>query len=209
MNYYYDIVLDFQENNYHFYDIEKTDSFEYIKKIPVVQINNKTFKDIINYNIKVDLSFLKKIFNKTITDNGSLEYVCLFADKNNSIACEFNEEGYIIFRSILPIDDELNIIDTIYTVDLTNLKYEKLNILNNNNILKKEEYIKHIIDVEINKLYKDNNLSKLQFLYLEWFDKKEENIDIIVKRMKTKLEKTIGEKEEKILNIIKMSYNNV
>ena len=108
-----------------------------------------------------------------------------------------------------PLTDELNILNTIYAVNIIDLKYEKKAYLDTDKKLKKEQSIKHMINVEINKLYKENNLCKLQFLYLEWFGKKEKDIDIIVNKMKTKLNKEIGIKEEKILNIIKMSYNNV
>ena len=209
MNYYYDVVLDFQENNYYFYDVEKDDCFEYIKKIPIFQISNKTYKDVINYNIVFDKSFLKKIHNKTVTKNGLLEYSCILADRNNCIALEFSEDGTVITRSILSLEDELNILEAIYTIDLINIKYEKKGSLIINKNLKKEEYIKHLINIEINKLYKENNLYKLQFLYLEWFGKKETNIDTIINKMRNKLNKEIGSREEKILRIIKMSYNNV
>ena len=64
MNYYYDIVLDFQENNYYFYEVEKDDCFEYIKRIPIFQICNKAYKDIVNNNIIVDKIFLKKYIIK-------------------------------------------------------------------------------------------------------------------------------------------------
>ena len=93
MNYYYDIVLNFQEKNYMFYEWEEEDSIDIIKKIPIFQVNIKTFKDLINNEINVDLEFLKSIENRTELKNKTLKYVALFASKNGSIALEFNNEG--------------------------------------------------------------------------------------------------------------------
>ena len=48
MNYIYDLLLNFNENIYEFYDWNKTDNIKHIKKIPIFKIDskkNETIKD--------------------------------------------------------------------------------------------------------------------------------------------------------------------
>ena len=65
MNFYYDIVVNFQENNYMFYEWAESDVLEYIKRVPIFQVTTKVLRDLINNNIEVDKEFLDSIYNKT------------------------------------------------------------------------------------------------------------------------------------------------
>lgn len=209
MNYYYDVVLNFLENSYLFYEWDELDNIEYIKKIPLFQVDSQTFHDFFEFKVKVDSEFLEEIENKTIKKNGKLKYACLLADKNNAYAYEFDESGFVITRSSLVLNDELSLIDYIYTVQTREIKYEKFEKLKSNKETRISSKIKKFINLEIEKLYQEKNEDKLKFLYLEWFNKKENNIDKIYKEMVNKLKKEISEEEISIYNIIKLSYNNV
>ena len=151
------------------------------------------------------MDFLNTIENKTLTNDEVIPYAVILADKNNAIAFNFNNEGINIEMSPLPIQDELNILEVIYTIKEQKIDYEKITkrkrVLN----LRKEEKIKE----KIKKLYTEKKEAKLQFLYLEWFDTFEDNIEIIYQKMQEKLRNEITSREEKILKIIEMSYNNV
>ena len=61
MSFYYDIVVNFQDDNWMFYEWEESDFLEAIKKIPVLQVSIKVIKDIIGNNIQVSKSFLESI----------------------------------------------------------------------------------------------------------------------------------------------------
>ncbi len=209
MNFYYDITLDFLENSYSFYEIEKTDNFVEVKKIPLFQVSNKVLKDFINNKVKVNQDFLNIIYNKTMLKNSYIEYACILADKNNAIALEFNEEGIVTKYSSLSLMDELNLLEVIYTIKNIDIDYNIISKNSKSMTLRKENIIKDIIKKEITKLYNDKNISKLQFLYLEWFDDLESDIDKIYNTMLDKLKDNISKKEEKISKIIEMSYNNV
>lgn len=209
MNYYYDIVLNFLEDNYQFYEVDKYDCYEYIKKIPIYHISTNTYKNFIKYNFRVSDEFLKELENNTITSNCILKYAALFADKNNVIALEFDDSGLVIDRSPLTIKDELNVLDIIYTMDIVDINYEIISTCNIRKITRQEESIRRLIETEIDKLYVENNLSKLKFLYLEWFGKIENDKEIIYSAIKNKLLTKLGNLEEKIYNLIKISYNNV
>lgn len=209
MNYYYDLNLDFLKDNFVFYEVDSSDTFKNVKKIPLIQVDTKTLKDLILNQVKVSMDFLNIIENKTLTNDEVIPYAVILADKNNAVAFNFNNEGINIEMSPLPIQDELNILEVIYTIKEQKIDYEKITkrkrVLN----LRKEERIKEKINTEIKKLYMEKKEAKLQFLYLEWFDTFEDNIELIYQKMQEKLRNEITSREEKILKIIEMSYNNV
>ena len=209
MNYYYDIVLNFQEKNYMFYEWEEEDSIDIIKKIPIFQVNIKTFKDLINNEIKVDLEFLKSIENKTELKNKTLKYVALFASKNGSIALEFNNEGKSIYRSFLQVDDELGAIEMLFTLPVYKLNYTILKKISISKNLRKEDNIKNFIKKEIDLLYNKKEIDKLKYLYNEWFLKDNDDILKIYNEMNKKLQDKLSDREITIYNLIRLSYNNV
>ena len=45
MNYFYDLFLNFNEENIYFYEWDEFDNIEHFKRIPVFQVNNKTLND--------------------------------------------------------------------------------------------------------------------------------------------------------------------
>lgn len=209
MNYYYDIVLNFQEKNYMFYEWEEEDSIDIIKKIPIFQVNIKTFKDLINNEINVDLEFLKSIENKTELKNKTLKYVALFVSKNGAIALEFNNEGKSIYRSFLQVDDELGAIEMLFTLPVYKLNYTILKKISISKNLRKEDNIKNFIKKEIDLLYNKKEIDKLKYLYNEWFLKDNDDILKIYNEMNKKLQDKLSDREITIYNLIRLSYNNV
>lgn len=209
MNYYYDIILNFLDTNYLFYDWEEQDNIEYVKKIPIFQVTSKKFKEIYQNNGYVSLEFLKEIENKTILKNDKLKYACLIADKNNALALEFSEEGQIITRSSLTLKDEISLLDYLYPVPVKDIPFTITSKIKINSDLRKCQKIKKFISLELKRLEEEQNIAKLKYLYLEWFNELEDNVDKMKERMHKKLAKGINEEEIKIYNIIKLSYNNV
>lgn len=207
MNYYYDLYLNFQENNTFFYDWEKDDTIEYYKKLPLFQVSTEVFEDILNNQIMVEKNFLDLIKTKTKPNN--YEYIALFGDKNSVIALEFDENGLNIDRSFLNLDDELNIIEIMYTVPTQKLIYREIKKIAYNESLRAEDRIKHIIKAEIESLNNKKEYFKLEYLFVEWFNTFPQNKESMIEIMKEKLNHTIGEKEINILNLIKLSYNVV
>ncbi len=209
MNFYYDITLDFLENNYPFYEVCENDCFSNIKKIPLFQITSKVLKELVLNKVKVSSDFLKIIENKTPTEKGIIKYACILADKNNALAFIFDDEGVSVNYSALSLNDELNLLEVIYTIKNIDLEYEVIEKKKANNDLRKEVNMRSIINQEIDKLYQEKNKSKLQFLYLEWFNNYEEDVTKIYQKMKKQIQEQLGNKEENIFHIIEISYNNV
>ena len=65
MNYIYDLLLNFNEKIYDFYDWNKTDKIIHIKKIPIFKISSSKMNIIKNNKICFEDSFLEKIYRKT------------------------------------------------------------------------------------------------------------------------------------------------
>ena len=209
MSFYYDIVVNFQDDNWMFYEWEESDCLEAIKKIPVLQVSIKVIKDIIGNNIQVSKSFLESIHNKTKIKKGFLEYSALFASKNGAIVLEFNDNGVSIARSYLQVNDECNILETLYTIPMEKLEYKIVNKLECQDKLRSEKIVKDLINLEINTLYQNKKWEKIVFLYNEWFKKSKRNVAEMIKEMQHRLNGEITEDEIKIYNLIKLSYNNV
>lgn len=209
MNYYYDILLNFNDSLLSFYEWEETDSLEYFKKIPLFQVNTKTLKDLVNYNIIIDEYYLNLIKDKAKSKGNTPSYVAIFADKNGSIAIEFNESGYSISRSLLSIDDEVNINDLLYTIDIKDINYKKDKLLKRNNNLRYEDSIKRVIKKELNNLINNKDYLKLKYLYMEWSNKDDNDYHTMYKEMLTSLDKSVSSKEIKIYDLIKLSYKMV
>ena len=209
MNFYYDIVVNFQENNYMFYEWAESDVLEYIKRVPVFQVTTKVLRDLINNNIEVNKGFLDSICNKTKLKKGFLEYVSLFVSKNGAIVLEFASDGKVIARSGLQVNDECNVMEVIYTLPIFRLEYKVLNRLELNKDLRLESTIKDFINLEINTLYKNKEWEKIVFLYNEWFLKSNLNVGEMVQEMQNRLKGEITDREFRIYNLIKLSYNNV
>ena len=209
MNYYYDIMVNLEDNNYMFYEWDELDNIEIIKKIPLFQVSSKVLKDIINNEIKVSKEFLDMIHNKTKVKKGYLEYVSLFASKNGVIVLEFASDGVSIARSFLQVEDECNVLEVLYTIPILKFDYKIEKRIDKSKDLRIEKKIKNFINLEINTLYNNKDLEKIVFLYSEWFGKTKNNVAEMISDMQNKLKSGITDVEVKIYDLIKLSYNNV
>jgi len=210
MNYYYDILLNFQDKFFMFYEWDEFDNIEYFKKIPMFYVDNKTISNMILKIFKVDDDFLNMIENKTkLKQNKYLKYTCIVSDGKNSVALEFNDEGLVINKSSLTVEDELNINEFVYSISKSKINYE---IISDDIFYKEtrqELKIKKILKLEIESMYKQKNYSKLKYIYLEWFDEILDNIENMYNNMLNKINNKLTDKEYHIYELIKISYNNV
>ena len=65
MNYIYDVLCNFQNVYYDFYDWNKTDDILRIRKIPIIKVNDEVYLDLKNNNVKVSYDFLENIKKTT------------------------------------------------------------------------------------------------------------------------------------------------
>lgn len=213
MYYYYDVLLNFQDSDklYEFYEWEETDEIDFIKKIPLFKISSKTLKDLIKYQVIFETEFLNEIKKKTVLKSSSkeLEYAFLVSDTKNALALELNTKGEVINRSKLLLSDEINLSEIMFTMKEIKLPYSKKEKYPAIRELRQIENIKKLIKCEIDTLYESKNISKLKYLYFEWFNEYKEELDEIIKGMYKDLEENYSVNQKHIYEIIKHSYNKV
>ena len=171
MNYIYDIYLNFNKELYDFFDWNKSDKLVHIKMIPIFKVNEEIIKDFISSKVKLDEKTFTLIQNKSTIWNKTNKYknYALFADENNVIAIEFDNEGMSINKSYLLISDELEILETTYKLRIKNIEYK---ILSKENIkLKTRKQIKE--ENFITDELKNIDCNKLSYIYFECFGKHE------------------------------------
>ena len=187
MNYIYDIYLNFRDIPYDFYDWNKNDTIIHIKKAPIFLINVDNFQNIVNHNIKLDKNLFKYVHNRTeLYKKDSKNISCaLFTDKNNIIALLFNDDGSSIKRSLLVVDEELEILDNLDDIDEIELEYKAINKIEYYTETRKQAKIKEYIKNELNLCSED----RLKYIYFECFNKYENNINKIKNVIKNAFEK--------------------
>ena len=179
MIYIYDIILNLLNSKriYEFFEWEVSDSIENIKKIPLFVVSSDTLYDIVNNEVNLCDDFLKLIKNKTLVfgdrEDQVIKYAFLLTNKECCYAFELNDQGNVIFKSSLLLDEEEEILSISKTMRLYDLKYELIKANNNyKSLTRKEEKKIEFIVKELNKTYKENEYSKMDYLYQECFNKK-------------------------------------
>lgn len=210
MTYMYDILLNFTDSKriYDFFEWDYNDVILNIKKISVFKVNKSTLSDIYNYKIKVDDDFLKKIENTAVIYKQSkrkYKYLTIFSDGNKAIGICINEKGIVEFKSCLLLEEEEEacfIAEKLTTLDFNYKKFGR--VKNVEFITRKEEYTRDFLLKEINELYKKNYFEKLKYLYIEYFDRKEDDIEYIYKELLNSLN-NITDKHLNIYNLLKLT----
>lgn len=212
MNYIYDTYLNFNKKLYDFYEWNKNDKLIHIRKIPAFKINDKTLLDFKKNLIKVDKDFLNKIYYKTEEFKESkinkLKYTVLFCNGKNTIAVKFNKNGINYMKSTLIIDEECDITNIIKNQKETDIKYKVLKIINKNNFKTRFENENYkFITNELDKILKNNDYEKINYICLECFGKKESNIKEAINRIKKEITKE-NDNFYKIFKIFKLINQN-
>ena len=84
MKYIYDILLNFNEKLYEFYEWDDCDNFDYVKKIAIIKVNKDTLNDIRNNKIMLDDEFVKEIHNFLQHVRYCLITLCVFQSRERS-----------------------------------------------------------------------------------------------------------------------------
>lgn len=205
MNYIYDILLNFKSVLYDFYEWNKEDDMTHIRKIPIVKVEREVLKDIKNYKIKVDTSFLEKYQNKAekFTKKG-VEYIncaVLFTDGTEGIAVLFKKnETYKVSKMLLDEEEDLLDISKRYTKE--KFCYQKKKKIEKNEYQTRKEYEE--IKYSLKMLQKVRQTSQLEYLYLECFNKNPSKSIDIQKELEQKIKQNNKEIGKKLYQIFKL-----
>ena len=212
MNYFYDVLININDDKvFSFYEWDNCDPIELIKKIPLYRVNTNTLEDFYLYNIKVNINFINNLLDKTIIKNNKLnktiKYSCILCDTKNTLVIEFDDDGNLIGRSNLLLDDDAKVLEFIYNYQETKIEYERKTKRVDMLSLRHEDMIKKVINLELYTMLENNNESKLKYLFNEWFGYEENNIDNVVEKIKKELRKDLTSKTKEIYDLIVLSYN--
>ena len=210
MTYIYDILLNFNEEFYEFYEWEKNDKFYHIKKIPLFKVTTDILENIFYNKVTFNEKFLNIIMNKTEMFNNkrikSLKYAFLLTDSYKVIAINIINNN--IYYSDLLLDEASDITSISERINLINLEYNIIESKNNNYFeTRRESKLKKNLLEEINKIYEEKDYEKLEYLYFEYFGKLEKSKNIYDELINSLNE--INDKHYKLLELIKLSKKKV
>ena len=100
MIYIYDILANFNETLYDFYDWKTEDTILHLRKVPLFKIDTSAFIDISFNETIVDKNFLEKIYNKTQVFTArnveTINYCAVFTNDLNAVIVMFKQSGKVI-----------------------------------------------------------------------------------------------------------------
>ncbi len=168
MDYIYDIILNFQDKYYDFYEWYPTDRIINVKKIPIYKITNKDYLSIKN--------------NETIIDKASLPQ----KNKMFLLACDYeimgiliNNNGLVIKKSSLIFEESDDILLSVDDIKKINIRYQvtKKNRVIYTSRITYDNY--NYVTKYLNSLDKNKDKYLLKYLYFDIYNTEEDSIETI------------------------------
>lgn len=206
MNYIYDIVLNFNKDYFCFYEWNKKDNIINIKKIPFFVVDNNTFNMMKYDRVVVDSSFIELIKEKTYTySKNKIGSACLISNCKEVIGVLFDNKGNLVKRSSLLIDEEEEVLDEIVNDDIYNI-----NIVSSKKIRREDiNRIEREKKLFLNKYIKrENNIINLKYLYYDYFEKEEDDISLIKKKLLDNINSNWSDKLNSFYETVKI-FNKI
>ena len=212
MIYTYDILLNWTKNLQliEFYEWNLEDDLEHIKKIPIFRVSDKVIKDLLTSKLKIDISFLSKIKNKAEgyfhNDIDIIDYAVIVSNNKKAIALELNNKGEVLYKSAMLLDEEEEVLDIVEELEKIDLKYEVLDRSKEELYLtRREKEIKDFLLKELKKIKSNKEISKLNYLYEEFFSK--DNLDFATRidKLKLEIEKDYNDFHNKLYSLLKLT----
>lgn len=206
MNYIYDILVNYGNVPYDFFEWNSSDNILHIRKIPLIKVSASTLIDIRDYDVKLDDSFLENIKGKTeIFHNKSIrliESACLLSDGTNVLSIMIKNNR--LLKSKLLLDEE-EVLAISLKLKEQEIGYKKMK-RNYNSKYKTRKQVENEqkLRKELNKLFHDENDEILKYVYYECFNKKEKSIGAIRKKIFAIFNEHDEYIIEKLKNILKL-----
>ncbi len=173
MNYVYDILSNFNQELYDFYDWDKNDNFTHLRKVPSFRVSKEVLVDLMFKKVKIKGNLLKLIKDKTqvFTKEGVdvIEYCFIVSDSVNALGVILDEDGIIYKRSKFLVSEELEINKCLKTSKIYNVEYNLLSSKTHYcNMTRNEEKVTNLILNELELIM--DSTDKIDYLYYEWFN---------------------------------------
>lgn len=182
MDYIYDIVLNFQDTYYEFYEWKSSDKIISVKRVPIYKIMTDDYLKIKNNYVTINKRSIPRENKMFLLTNG-IEVMGIMIDKDGKVV----KKSSLIFEEADEILEDKEIIKQIkieYRVD-------KINRLVNISRLASEK--NNYIENYLKKIDKDKDEYTLKYLYYDIFDEEEYDIEKVYKRI-VELAKSDGDK---------------
>lgn len=203
MKYAYDVVLNFNDKFYNFYEWNTNDTITYVKKIPIYKVTNGIINEIITNNISLDVSFIETIPVSYIYKEMFIEKVyglMIMTSTDSSIALNFDNNGKVLKISDIMLDDLEEITNLVNKMKYTNIKYEVLSKKEDRLVIRNDVNMYNFIN---NKIDSINNKDEIKYIYYECFLKNDCNN---INDMKKNIKKYYTKDPEKLYKLL-MLYN--
>lgn len=173
MNYVYDILSNFNQELYDFYDWDKNDNFTHLRKVPSFRVSKEVLVDLMFKKVKIKGNLLKLIKDKTqvFTKEGVdvIEYGFIVSDSVNALGVILDEDGVVYKRSKFLVSEELEINKCLKTSKIYNVEYNLLSSKTHySNMTRNEEKVTNLILNELELIM--DSTDKIDYLYYEWFN---------------------------------------
>ena len=212
MIYTYDILLNWTkgERLKEFYEWTLEDDLEHIKKMPIIRISESFLKDLLTSKIKIDKSFLSKIKYKTESyfhnEIDVIDYAFIVTTEKKSLALELDDEGNVMYKSSLLIDEEEEILEIGEDLVVMDIPYEVISKTNNISYLtRKEEEERRFLTKEIKKIKQNKEKSKLNYLFKEFFIDDVGTFNDKLNVLEKEISKDYNSFHHKLYNLLKLS----
>ncbi len=202
MTYIYDIALNFQDNYYQFFEWNKHDKIKNIKKIPLYHIKDEDMLTIKNNKVKLDKSTMQKFKEKnmqfkknTILVSNSLLTMGLLLDQEGNVT----KKSSLIYEE----EEEANVVAS--NLPLTKITYQEIIPIKVEDKLrieieKKESLIQYLEETRDEVL--------LKYLYYEYFNKENNNIEQIKEILLSEIKKKWTKKQNDLYHLVLLINQN-
>lgn len=177
MIYIYDILLNFSDNKvYDFFEWEKSDKLDNVKKIPMFRVNKNIIDKFLYKKVKIKEDIIKKVYDLTEVYTSKkvvkIPYAFIITDGLSALALKSDKYGNIKYRSKLIVDEEEEVLCLSSKLDIVDLKIEnESDLVSENYLTRNEEKVKKYLLNIIEDAYKTRNFEKLKYLYNEYSNK--------------------------------------
>lgn len=206
MPYYYDLLVDLDDELWEYYEWEKNDNLLLFKKVPFVRVNELIMKDFLEYQISLDNEWVKPYINKAILKNNKKMTGVLFASLKETIFFEFDETGKVLGKSKVLIEDWNNIYELVGERKNESVLYEKSDKIAPRLEFRRALKDKHFLEIEINSLVEKQDKSKCAYIYFEFFGKNKDDFKEMIKELKEEIQRPYTLKMHEVVKLIKMTY---
>lgn len=198
MNYIYDIVLNFQDKYYQFFEWNRSDKIKNITRLSVYHIKDEDLNNFIYNQITIDNDFLETIKQE---NKKYKQLMCLVSNTSQTVGLLFSKEGKLLKRSSLLFEEENEVNNFAKELPITKINYlenlpQKPNYNLRIEVEKKEALSNFIIQTK--------DILPLKYLYYEYFQKENDNYNEIKSSLLNIIEEEWTPNKNKLYSLINL-----